>query len=46
MTWALAGAASRNPAEGIPAAFSTFRSSNPQLFLTWTATACSRWACR
>ncbi|HUR55286.1 MAG TPA: multidrug efflux RND transporter permease subunit, partial [Gemmataceae bacterium] len=34
MTWALAAEASKNPAEGIPAAFSSFRSNNPQLFLT------------
>jgi multidrug efflux pump len=33
MTWALAAEASRNPGEGIPAAFSTYRSNNPQLFL-------------
>jgi multidrug efflux pump len=33
MTWALAGEASKNPREGIPAAFSSFRSNNPQLFL-------------
>ncbi|HVK10049.1 MAG TPA: multidrug efflux RND transporter permease subunit [Gemmataceae bacterium] len=34
MTWALAAEASKNPAEGIPAAFSSFRSNNPQVFLT------------
>jgi multidrug efflux pump len=34
MTWALAGEASKNPREGIPAAFSSFRSNNPQVFLT------------
>ncbi|QJW99857.1 efflux RND transporter permease subunit [Frigoriglobus tundricola] len=34
MTWALAAEASKNPKEGIPAAFSSFRSNNPQLFLT------------
>ena len=34
MTWALAGEASKNPAEGIPAAFSSYRSNNPQVFLT------------
>jgi multidrug efflux pump len=34
MTWALASEASKNPAEGIPAAFSTYRSNNPQVFLT------------
>ncbi len=34
MTWALAGEASKNPKEGIPAAFSSFRSNNPQVFLT------------
>jgi multidrug efflux pump len=33
MTWALAGEASKNPREGIPAAFSSYRSNNPQLFL-------------
>jgi len=34
MTWAMAGEASKNPKEGIPAAFSSFRSNNPQVFLT------------
>ncbi|MBY0460807.1 MAG: efflux RND transporter permease subunit, partial [Gemmataceae bacterium] len=34
MTWALAAEASKNPREGIPAAFSSFRSNNPQVFLT------------
>ena len=34
MTWDLAGEASKNPGEGIPAAFSSFRSNNPQVFLT------------
>jgi multidrug efflux pump len=34
MTWALAAEASKNPLEGIPAAFSSYRSNNPQLFLT------------
>src|SRR3954449_6733141 len=33
-TWALAAEASKNPKEGIPAAFSSFRSNNPQVFLT------------
>ncbi|MBN9120184.1 MAG: efflux RND transporter permease subunit [Planctomycetes bacterium] len=33
MTWALAAEASKNPREGIPAAFSSFRSNNPQVFL-------------
>jgi multidrug efflux pump len=34
MTWSLAAEATRNPGEGIPAAFSAYRSNNPQLFLT------------
>jgi multidrug efflux pump len=34
MTWALAAEATRNPGEGIPVAFSSFRSNNPQLYLT------------
>ena len=34
MTWAMAAEASKNPGEGIPAAFSSFRANNPQLFLT------------
>jgi len=34
MTWALAAEASKNPRDGIPVAFSSFRSNNPQVFLT------------
>ena len=34
MTWALAAEATKNPREGIPAAFSSFRANNPQVFLT------------
>src|SRR5262245_3833131 len=34
MTWSLAAEATKNPREGIPVAFSSFRSNNPQMFLT------------
>jgi multidrug efflux pump len=34
MTWSLAAEASKNPREGIPVAFSSFRSNNPQMYLT------------
>ncbi|MDY3553707.1 efflux RND transporter permease subunit [Gemmata sp. JC717] len=34
MTWSLATEASRDPRAGIPVAFSSFRSNNPQVFLT------------
>jgi len=34
MTWSLAAEASKNPREGIPVAFSSFRSNNPQIYLT------------
>jgi len=33
-TWSLATEATKNPREGIPAAFSSFRANNPQLYLT------------